>query len=453
MAKAASRSYRQCPACGLRAPSAQASCTSCGAELSATPVRESPLPSWAAERPRSGLLRRYRWYALILLTLFVVALAALLQARASAIPHASTRIRMPESAWSGPQGNVHGTRVTSVTPALGAVLWEKPFPTSGAFPPLADELGVYIAFDDERVIAFGADGKQRWSLTVPGDLDSAPVLAGDLLIAALRNGMLIAYDRATGAVRWQSATHTQQIASPAVEEGVIWTSSLPELAAYDAATGDFLWQSERGWDLRVGAISIAGGHVAVAALREAVIFDALSGMRTYYLGIQEPLFVAATESVVLAASERSVVAFNPSARRPWWERARPTWNWLYAYQMAPAPPPPPRRWVLQLTAKPFAPALDADRAYIADARSLRAHSLDTGELVWRREDVVTMAPVSTPAGLLLGTQGGLVLLDPRTGQTTRTPVGPGSPTAVAVAPGRTYMLSDTGLSALGADAR
>lgn len=359
---------------------------------------------------------------------------------------------MPPDAWSGPHGSAAATRTVPFKPALGDIRWLLPLAEQQPHPPLADEAGVYLGFRDNRIVALtGTDGRERWHVETPGDLDVQPVLVGDLLVAALRNGLIIAYDRRSGAVAWAVETRHQQVAPPVAANGVLWTSSLPELAAIDAATGRPLWQSRRGWDLRVGALAIAGPNVVVGALRNVFLLDRATGAQRFFLGVSDPRFVATSDSVVIAASARHLVAFDPDERRPWWERFRGAWNWAYAYQIAPEPPAPPRRWVRVLRAPPLAPALDDERVYVADDTALSAYALTSGDLLWTHAAGITAAPIATAGGVLVGTRAGLLLLHPERGEVLG--VGPALPapaSAIAVVNGMTYVLTDAGLVAVSA---
>src|SRR5205823_4165880 len=181
--------------------------------------------------------------------------------------------------------------------ALNGVLWQLPLNGDEAFPPLADASSVFVGFRDSHIVALSSQlGAARWNVVAPGKLGAPPVLVGDTLIAALENGIVIAYDRRTGAVRWRADTWHEQIAAPVAAHGVLWTSSLPELTAIDAATGTVLWQSQRGWDLRVANLAVAGSSVIAAALGEAVLIDPTTGRQKFFLGMSGPQFVAGNDS-------------------------------------------------------------------------------------------------------------------------------------------------------------
>jgi outer membrane protein assembly factor BamB len=364
---------------------------------------------------------------------------------------ASSPIGMSIEGWASPNGPATGTRTTPFQPEIGEVIWRRAF-TSAPFGLLADGEGVYAGLEDNRIVAFSHDGIERWSVLTPGELDVSPILAGGSLISVLRNGVIVAYDLVNGQVAWTTDSRHQQIAYPAVDRGVLWTSSLPELSAIDAATGRVLWQSQRGWDLRVAAVAVGGGNVVVGGLKNVFLIDPSTGEELFYLGVADALYVAATDTVVVAVSKRNAVAFEPDERRPWWERARPAWNWLHTYQMAPEPPVPPRRWVISLAARPLAPAMDDAHLYLADEGALRAYSLETGDLRWSIEAEFASAPIATPAGVLIGTPDGLSLVDAGSGELrAESPDLDSPPIGVAVTRDRTYVVTGSELVAFGAN--
>jgi outer membrane protein assembly factor BamB len=422
---------------------------SVSADLGDVPVVEHHPSSWGQAPVRQGIRRHWRWLLPGIAILAAVVFLAWSRSGADAFDGPSTQIGMPADGWSSPNGSAGGTRAAAFPPALGTVRWRRPL-QDPAFPPLADGIGVYLGLAGNRIVALSQEGAERWTIVTPGELDVSPVLAGDNIIAVLRNGVVVGYNRSDGTVAWRVETKHQQIAYPSVAEGVLWTSSLPELSAIDAATGRVLWLSDRGWDLRVGAVAVGGPNVVVAGLKDVFLIDPETGGELFYLGIADPQFVAATESAVVAVSKGNAVVFDPDERRPWWEPVRPSWNWLYAYQMAPQPPVPPRRWVISLKAAPLAPAVDDQRLYLADANALRAYALADGALLWTREIAVTVAPIVTPSGVLIGTDEGLSLLDLRTGEVDAARTDFASPpVAVAVSRERTYVVTATELLALG----
>jgi outer membrane protein assembly factor BamB len=106
-----------------------------------------------------------------------------------------------------------------------------------------------------------ADGSEQWvvsrrvpALSLTGN--SKPLVHGELVLAGFDDGKLIAYDRATGKIRWESTisapggrTEIERLVDVdgnfVVSDGVIYVASFQgRLAAIQAVSGDLLWSRE-----------------------------------------------------------------------------------------------------------------------------------------------------------------------------------------------------------------
>jgi outer membrane protein assembly factor BamB len=135
--------------------------------------------------------------------------------------------------------------VSALDIKTGAQLWG----------PIALAAGASLAYDDHRVFALDRNGKltaldagtgaQQWTIQVTGEAfyRSPPVAFGGLIYVngTGSNGVTVAIDEQTGAVRWRKATYGTD-GCVAVADGVVYESEPTDwLSAWDAITGTILW--------------------------------------------------------------------------------------------------------------------------------------------------------------------------------------------------------------------
>ena len=107
---------------------------------------------------------------------------------------------------------------------LGQLRWQQPTPRNIVAPPVADSEGrAYVVTSDRAVYALESVGNRPrsvWQKVVP-QVDSSvvaqPLVADDLVIVTTQGGGIWAFDRATGALRWNYLLHpsgTEAIPAP-----------------------------------------------------------------------------------------------------------------------------------------------------------------------------------------------------------------------------------------------
>ena len=128
--------------------------------------------------------------------------------------------------------------------------------------PLIDNDQVFVRSVDGKLRSLAiADGSEQWvvsrrvpALSLTGN--SKPLVHGELVLAGFDDGKLIAYDRASGKIRWESTisvpggrTEIERLVDVdgnfVVSDGVIYVASFQgRLAAIQAVSGDLLWSRE-----------------------------------------------------------------------------------------------------------------------------------------------------------------------------------------------------------------
>lgn len=166
------------------------------------------------------------------------------------------------------------SRLFAIDVRTGALRWSADFGSGGdatVFAPRADDEGVVATFTSFRdhaggVAAFDPAGRMLWRTPLndtvrPGVIGPA-LLAGDLVLAVDRAGVIHALDRRSGHIRWTLAdTRSRAPAEdfrPLVTRGqtMVAGSLTGELIAYDLATRVERW---RAWPVQA---SIAFGLCA-----------------------------------------------------------------------------------------------------------------------------------------------------------------------------------------------
>ncbi len=166
----------------------------------------------------------------------------------------------------------------------GRVLWERRAPevtpivvdkrNNPASPsPAIEENGVYVFFPDYGLMAYDADGRERWRIPLGPfnniyGMGASPVIVGDLVVLACDQSVgsyLLAVDKRTGKERWR-------VPRPEAKSGhatpILWRGPdgrdqllLPGsflLTAYDARTGEKRWWV-RGLSFEIKSTPVIAG--------------------------------------------------------------------------------------------------------------------------------------------------------------------------------------------------
>lgn len=100
---------------------------------------------------------------------------------------------------------VNGPILSSWRVANGQFRWRVQLPNGAAVPPVVDGDGnIFVITDLRQVLAMNTRGRYIWPQTPILDYFpiASPVLTDDLLIVATSKGGIYAYDKTTGALKW-----------------------------------------------------------------------------------------------------------------------------------------------------------------------------------------------------------------------------------------------------------
>jgi outer membrane protein assembly factor BamB/tetratricopeptide (TPR) repeat protein len=152
-------------------------------------------------------------------------------------------------------------------------------------PPAPGLEGAIVAARDERVHAFAADGRRRWSrpLGVFADPIGRPLRGGERAVVADRMGQVTAIDVGSGEVRWRerfSGGAATVAAPPGGRIAVVSVENGRSIAGLDFESGKERWRVDApGGALAVPAAAAEGDRVVLAAGADATLFaiDATDG--------------------------------------------------------------------------------------------------------------------------------------------------------------------------------
>lgn len=139
-------------------------------------------------------------------------------------------------------GNIDGFDLKT-----GKSLWSFPAGTIDVAAVIAGN-AAYLVSEDHSVYALNiANGQQVWQYSMDDYAEYAPLLAGDLVVAANRAGQLVALDATTGKLAWQTDLNGTPFSKPEfwpAEKAIVLKIGDHAVAAFDVATGKTLWLYE-----------------------------------------------------------------------------------------------------------------------------------------------------------------------------------------------------------------
>lgn len=246
-----------------------------------------------------------------------------------------------------------------------------------------------------------ADAPGRaWTAQIAGSskkqrLAASPVIGGGQLFAMDTEGMVHAFDAASGRQAWKASFRLSENGGSvfgggaAYDDGVVYvTTGLGEVAALDAKTGAIKWRVKAPGPLR-GAPTIGFGAVFVMSQDNQIFsFNAADGAQlwnesasvsqTGVFGVAAP--AAGQGTVIAGYSSGELVAYRYENGRQLWSDA------LARTSIATS--------VSTLTDIDADPIIDHGRVYaLGQGGRMAAYELVTGQRIWE----LNLAGISTPA--------------------------------------------------------
>ena len=250
-------------------------------------------------------------------------------------------------------------------------------------------------------LALASSPSYAWSAKITGSskkqrLAAAPVIGGGSLFVMDTDGVLHAFDAATGAARWTHGFQIEGDGSGSVYGGgaayadgrVYITTGMGEVSALDAADGKVLWKVKPAGPLR-GSPTIAFNSVFVMTQSNQLFsLNAADGVQqwnraasvgqTGVFGVAAP--AAAQGTVIAGFSTGELIAYR-------YENGREVWSDALARTSL-------STTVGVLTDIDADPIIDRGRVYaLGQGGRMAAYELITGQRIWE----LNLAGISTPA--------------------------------------------------------
>ncbi|MFM2300487.1 MAG: hypothetical protein RLZZ84_223 [Pseudomonadota bacterium] len=250
-------------------------------------------------------------------------------------------------------------------------------------------------------LAIAANPQRAWSVKVPGSsktqrLAAAPVIGGGQLFVMDTQGVVHAFDAASGAQRWTHSFEIKGDGSSSVYGGgaaysdgrVYVTTGIGEVAVLDATNGSQIWKVKPAGPLR-GSPTVAFNAVFVMTQDNQIFsLDAADGAQLWHqtaatgqagvFGVAAP--AAGQGTVISGFSTGELVAYR-------YENGRQLWNDALARTSL-------STTVGVLTDIDADPIIDRGRVFaLGQGGRMAAYELVTGQRIWE----LNLAGISTPA--------------------------------------------------------
>ncbi len=210
--------------------------------------------------------------------------------------------RGPNPAGSAPATTDDGDVTGGVDPAATAdasadrpitaeEAWRWPAPPPGSVGmPAVDDDGVSVTYGHLRVVLLDLDDSVQWEAERVGLRDVAPALTAELVVAATEQGLL-AVDRATGRIRWDTQVGERANGPVIVGNRAVVSTWEGSLTAFDLADGHVAWRTALPGPA-IGPAATDGSAVAVTweeahgQAAGAVVVDGADGRQRWSVPLE-----------------------------------------------------------------------------------------------------------------------------------------------------------------------
>ncbi|HEY3596467.1 MAG TPA: outer membrane protein assembly factor BamB [Paraburkholderia sp.] len=188
-----------------------------------------------------------------------------------------------------------------------------------------------------EVFVLGADGKQLWKATAPGEVLSPPLVGNGLVIVRTIDGQIVAFNAQTGEQKWVYRNRAVPL-NLRVSAGMTFAGDAAVLAGFPGGqfaainlqNGDAYWQTPVSYPKGVTEVErindVTGPPTLVGAETCAVTFqgqlgcfDANSGRALWEKAFSSTSGLAQDEQVVVAGDDWAIVsAFDATTGKQLW---------------------------------------------------------------------------------------------------------------------------------------
>lgn len=134
-----------------------------------------------------------------------------------------------------------------------AVCWQKHISEAVFYrEPVADDGVLYVGDSKKYALAISLDdGRELWRAEIPGGVESASCVSGDLAFFGAGNGELFALERESGKVRWKRKGRQETACSwaPAPAYGALFYNDGSIITGLQLDNGRVFYQSKPGFHL------------------------------------------------------------------------------------------------------------------------------------------------------------------------------------------------------------
>jgi outer membrane protein assembly factor BamB len=170
-----------------------------------------------------------------------------------------------------------GTQVMALRAADGAVLWTREMASLAAQPSIEGDR-LYLPLADGRVVSLVlATGEDRWTRRLGGAPTQVLAFAEQVFVGSA-DRHFYTLDAEDGSIEWRFRIGSALRGQPAAEGALVLAAALDNLVhAFDRGSGARKWEGELSYRPTAGPIVVGGSVIVPGPARELPSFDAVTG--------------------------------------------------------------------------------------------------------------------------------------------------------------------------------